>query len=299
VLPIDPSKRVDWSEFKDELHNVLTSVSSKTEREWPTTVGTPQSHVIVLGHFRISLAAYETIRYFCAELPRGDSARKPEFIVSAPPLIRSVLDALANIIYLFEDIGARTLEFSRRAWKEDNERAARFRRKYGTDPAWSDFFAHLDELDGRTRASLGISEADARELRRWPTLGAMISTDPRGKDRLKDDARRLYLTYLNDWFYRDFSSDTHLSPPGFFRRVELVMHESRLWTEREWAAAGALRTQVLTATIGLMLAMSAELQNEFKFGMAERITRIWSRLNFYSPDLKELYEQRARNLLTT
>lgn len=295
--PIDPSKQVDFGEFKEELHNVLLSVSNKTEREWPTTVGAPQSHLIVLGHFRISITAYETLRYFSAELPRNDAARKPEFVVSAPPLIRSILDALANILFLFEDIGPRSVEFARRAWKEDNERGQRYRKRYGNDASWAEFFAHLDRRDAEVRSALQISDEDAQALRRWPTLGAMISKNVKEKDRLRDDARRAYLVFLNDWFYKDFSSDTHLSPPGFYRRAELVLRESRLWNEQERLAQGILRTKALVAAIGLLLAMSAELEHELGFGMGERIVRIWSRLNYYSPDLRELYEERARDLL--
>jgi hypothetical protein len=127
----------------------------------------------------------------------------------------------------------------------------------------------------------------------------MISENVKEKDRLRDDARRTYLTFLNDWFYKDFSSDTHLSPPGFYRRAELVLREAGLWTDAEWTAQGILRTKALAAAIGLLLAMSAELEHELQFGMRERIVRIWSRLNYYSPDLRELYEQRARGLLSS
>jgi hypothetical protein len=298
MYPIDPSKRVDFGEFKDELHDVLTALSNKAEREWPTTVGSQQTYIIVLGHYRVALTAYETIRHFVAEKPI-DASRKPEFVVSSPPLVRSILDALANVIFIFEHPAARTEEFRRRAWKEDFERSSRYRKKYGSDPAWKEFLLRLERREQEIRSNLGLTDAEVKALRRWPTLGAMISKDLANPDRIADDARRNYLSFLNDWFYKDFSSDTHLSPPGFYRRAMILLRESRLWSDDERTEIGVLRTKALASSVGLLLAMGAELEHELRFGMRERLVRIWTRLNYYSPDLREIYQQRPEGLLAT
>lgn len=141
------------------------------------------------------------------------------------------------------------------------------------------------------RITLGISDEEAMKLRRWPTLGEMISEKP--KDRMVDDDRRAYLSYLYDTYYKDFSSDTHLSPPGFYRRAPLLLKESRLWTDTEGTVLAILRTKSLVTSIGLMLAMSAEIEHELQFGMAERLERIWTRFNHYSPELGSEKEGQA------
>lgn len=297
--PFDPAKRIDFQTFREELHGVFAAIGNKIEREWPTSVGTPTSQMIGLGHFRISLTAYETLLYFSAERPLNAPFRKPEFVVSAPPLVRSMLDALANVLFLFEDVMKRTEEFARRGWKEEFEHENRLRARYLNDPAWKDYLEEIAKRGEAVRESLGITEDDAKKLRRWPTLGVMISSNPKERDRILQDARREYLTFLNDWFYKDFSAETHLSPPGFARRAELVFREARFWDDATRTAQAILRSKAVTAAIGFLLAMSAEFEHELRFGMAARIIQIWTRLNEISPDLRDLYEHRAMTILTS
>jgi hypothetical protein len=295
TIIVPEGETLNFGDIRAELDTLLEAVSNTLEREWPHGYGAVDSPAIVIGHYRVCLIAFKTLRYFCADTPAVEPNRWPEFVVSAPPLVRSMLDALANIVYIFENLAARTVELAKRGWKEDHERAERYRARYGNDAAWTAYFAELAAEEPRVRELLAIEHAEMQQLRRWPSLGKMISATDR--DRLGDDSRREFLTYLNDLFYREFSEDAHLSPPGLYRRSDVLLVERRLWTNRQREAVADKRTHALMTAMGLMFAISAEFSHDLRLGLNERIVRLWTRVNFYSSILKELYEQRYSTLL--
>lgn len=296
ALDLDEKPPLDFKTVRDELDAAFTAVSNKLEREWPKGRGAEDSQVIVVGLFRVSLTSFMATRYLCATTP-SDPYRLPEFVITAPPILRSVLDAFANIVYLFEELKARSDEFSRRGWKEDFDRTQRYLAAYGSDPWWRPYLDQMASEEMRVRAMLAIQQDEIPGIRRWPTLGAMISKNEKEPDRVRDDSRRAVLTYVNDWFYRELSQDTHLSPPGLYRRAELLLLESRLWTHEHRETLDQLRSEVYMVGMMLILSIASELQNELKFGMGERLRRLWSRLCVHSKMFEELYGFRYNSLL--
>lgn len=296
TLDFEEKPPLDFKTISDELDTALTAVSNQLEREWPSGVGGEDSQVIVIGLFRVSLTSFMATRYLCATVP-SDAYRKPEFVITAPPILRSVLDALANIVYLFEDLTRRSDDFSRRGWKEDYDKTQRYFAAYGSDSWWKPYLDQMTSEELRIRTMLGIKNEDVGKLRRWPTLGAMVSKNEKEPDRVCDDDRRALLTYVNDWFYRELSQETHLSPPGLYRRAEVLLVESRLWTDEHRDTIDQLRSDIYMVGMMLLMSIASELQNELRLGLAERLVRLWSRLSLHSRMIEELYNFRYWTLL--
>src|ERR1043166_4106290 len=111
---------LNFGTIREELDNLLESVRNKLEREWPSHVGSSDSAYIVWGQARIANATFMALRYLCAEKPI-DPYRKAEFVLAAPPLVRVIVDNLANLVYLFSDLPVRTAQYLQGAWREDYE----------------------------------------------------------------------------------------------------------------------------------------------------------------------------------
>jgi len=288
----DEMSSLDFGTVQEELDNVLISVSNRLERAWPSRAGNSDSQAVVLGLYRVAWVSFKTLRYFCAEIP-VDARRWPEFVTSAGPMGRSIADALANIIYLFQDnLDRRALEFGRRGWLEDHRRANQLAQRYAANPAWAPYLANLRAELSRIQGELGIRGEEVKALRRWPRLSDMISQNPNHRDRIADQNRREFLEYIEDFLYKEFSQDTHLSGPGLYRRAELLLTESRSWDERQRELCRRRRTDAVMGTLALMLALAAELELSLELEMAPRIVAVWLKLCRASSFMTELMVRR-------
>jgi len=289
---------LDFREVQEELDNVLLSISEKLAREWPRSVGNHETFVVVLGMYRVSWFSYRAMRYLSATAKINfDPKRLPEFVTAMPPIARSILDAIANVVYIFEgDVTERTNEYLRRGWGEDYRHFLRDRERHGHEPAWADVLARLEARLEEVRVELTLPvEARDKLPRRWPNLGTMMSDkDP---DRVRDPQRRELLAMLKEMYWEGFSGETHLSGPGLYRRAGLLLNESRLWDDADRAVLDRLRTEYLMGGSELMLSLAAELEAELQLGMAERLVRIWVRLSYHSTDMNRIYKTWVRDRL--
>lgn len=93
-------------------------------------------------------------------------------------------------------------------------------REYGSDPAWHDYIDDIGRFVEEAKTWWDISpqeEANPRSINYWPIPSRMSKHQGTSADR------REYLSYLEDWFYRDLSQDAHLSWPGLVRRVAYLL----------------------------------------------------------------------------
>ncbi len=110
-------------------------------------------------------------------------------------------------------------------------------------------------------------------------------------------ANREFLRYLNDWFYKDLSDQSHLGALGLMKRAGFLLHENQ---NNPMAQEFLQKFRHIQAsqTICLILALVSEIEAYFRFGLAERASYLWVLLRDYSPVSKELYEKRYSDLLS-
>lgn len=266
---------------------LVQAMSNKLEREdSPGLRAYPAARSLLLALLRLSINTYRTIRFLIAEFPENP-ARKPEYVLSVPPLTRSILDALFTIVFLFGNLRERVDWYAKAGWKETLQEHERLSNEYADDPEWKEYLnAHKGLLNEvQTTANVTPEEVtDPSTVKRFPIPGQMI------QESATDGDRQELLQYLYDWHYKVLSQDAHASLPGLARRATPLMPDFVDAPDRDWRLK-KLRSDSLMASVTLLLAIVTELELQLKFGLSERIQYIWTIISNFSEDAKQLYER--------
>lgn len=287
----DGITRIPFGTIRSQLEELLVAVGNKLEREWPRKWSAyPEGAVVLRGTVAITENTYHTVRILCAD-PHPHPSVKPEFVVSVPPLARTVLDSLFTVVFLFEDLPVRIKWYLKSGWRELYEEHQRYRQSYGSDPMWSDWLTKRAAFIDQMKADWGITpneQTNPSIIPWWPNPGQMT------RDKRTSQTRTDYLTYLNDWFYRELSADSHLSWPGLARRSMHFLNEDREQRDRD---LDKFRSDCFTVTIALTLAVLSEIQIELGYDLADRLKYIWGVLKPGFLMVKELYKYRYERVL--
>ncbi|HEV7920010.1 MAG TPA: hypothetical protein VGR02_04380 [Thermoanaerobaculia bacterium] len=283
--------RLDFELIRQPLDSLAVATVNKIDREWPASIDRhPATKIVLRLLIAISENTYRTIRYFSAEKP-PDGARKLQYTLSAPPLARTILDALFTVVFLFEDLHERTSWYVRAGWREMEEKRSRFQSAYGSEPSWHEYLSSYGAVVAEDRELWSISDAEIADLKRlkyWPTPGKM-------SEACASEERRKYLRYLNDWFYRELSQDSHLSWPGLWRRGGYFLFPKPSNEER--TILEKVRSDNLSIAVILLLALISEIELELRLGLADRAKYVWGILVPYAGEAKEIYDLRYNGRL--
>lgn len=282
--------RLNDDVIREPFHNLLAATGNKLDREWKDSYSTHRGSRVMLRALVLSSDnTYRTVRHFCAEHPK-DPARKPEYALSAPPLARSILDALFTVVFAFENLAERTEWYYKAGWREIHEEHARHLSRYGADDGWKEYLAEQTEFLDKTRVQWGITAPEAanpsKAIKRWPIPSQMA------KHKGTSQERRDFMSHLEDWFYRELSQDAHLSWPGLARRsAYLMLDRDERDDEAKWKLAKKKSDAFFTCVV-LLLAMMSEIECELRFGLDERLKYVWGICNAYFEAGKEVYDMR-------
>ncbi len=106
--------------------------------------------------------------------------------------------------------------------------------------------------------------------------------------------RKNFAVVLNDWFYRNLSSDSHLSWSGYARRFSnFIDADEKDRTNRLMK----YKSDCVMTTISLVLALLSEIECEMRFDLSVRLKYVWGILSNFYGEAKELYELRYLNKL--
>jgi hypothetical protein len=284
-----PLPELDYETFGPQLDKLMIATGNKLEREWPATVAAhdglaPTLRALVM----VSANTYRTIVFFCADTPES-IARKLEYGLSATPLSRTLLDALFTVVYLFDDPVTRPEQFYRGGWREKFEENRRYHGAYGNDPSWAAFAAQDDKQLRELEALVGITaseRANPGSVAYWPTPAAM-------RNKIQNADRKAFLDYMNDWFMREMSQDTHLSYPGLLRRFRPLTAPSHAREDvlSKW------KSDAVGTSVALMLSLMSEVEIELHYGLGERLKYVWGIVNQYFLLSREIYDIRYKNRL--
>ena len=102
------------------------------------------------------------------------------------------------------------------------------------------------------------------------------------------------MVYLNDWFYRELSSASHLSWPGFAHRAAHLLNPDE--GQRQNRLRKYKSDCVMTSLV-LVLALLSEIECEFRYGRSERLRYVWKLLAGFSGEADEVYKLRYADRL--
>jgi len=156
-----------------------------------------------------------------------------EYAIAIPPLNRTILDLVFNVVFIFDDFDDRLCWYFQSGLEEVERKLARFKRKYSGEPAWTTWFQKTATVgnpfaEGRDKVCAGKS----RVTKRFPHPGQVLSK----KVRFKEGKSLDFLIHLNDWFYRDLSSSSHGHWGGLTERAAQILRmETKDETQRRIA----------------------------------------------------------------
>jgi len=277
---------IDFSVFTKPLDETVEAVRNQLEREWPRSLRAHKgTQMVVRLLLAVSVNTYKTMRYFCADVP-PDPARKQEYALSAPPLARTILDALFTLVFLAQDPEARTSWFLRSGWREMNEKLERMRREHAADPSWTEYLADFERVIHDDQQLWAISDVEAAtpgSIDYWPIPSQILR-------EVQGTATGCYLQYLSDWFYRDLSQDSHLSWPGLFRRGGWFLF-SRPDAKQQFVLRKA-KSDSLSTAVTLLIAIASEIELLCRFGLGTRLRYLWGLFAPIAGDARAIYEMR-------
>ncbi len=289
---------LDFSKMQREFDTVLRALIHKVERE-PRRSFSPKANVYLL----ISLLSVEntsrTVRYLAADTPR-DPDRRPNYLLSIPPLNRTILDSVFNLLYIFEDVATRLPAFHKAGWREQQEYFQRLVAQYSDYEDWADYLARLKEALELSASEFQITpkeRADPTIIDKWPNPGQMPTF--RISSALATPTRE-FLQYLNDWYYREASQDSHLSSFSATRHGAFILHDVLPAENKEQIESSgyrALKANHVGRTLTLTLAHFSEVEAILRYGLNQRLAYLWGFLGNHIPETQEIYNRRYEELL--
>ena len=141
-----PEHLLNFELIGDSLDALLKATENKVEREWPSKLGGSGWHSApFLLFLKIARWTYVASLYLLADKPE-DPKRHLEYAIAVPPLNRTILDSVFNVVFIFDDFDDRLCWYFQSGLEEVQRKLARFKRKYSGDPAWSPWFLKAETL---------------------------------------------------------------------------------------------------------------------------------------------------------
>jgi hypothetical protein len=279
-----------WAAIGPELETLIEATINKLDREWPLRLShVPHGKMLLRQMMIVTRDTYKSILFLSAD--DRDDGRKLEHALATTPLVRTILDTLCNVLLLLDDLPTRADQYWKAGWREVAEEYQRLEARYKADPEWQEWLVEFKEFIDRgvTRGVVTAEEAAATLKKEkkgrpqlWPTPGSMKNEGSFSQER------REFVAFLNDWFYKGLSQDSHLSLPGLMRRSAFSGDDPKPRT----AVMEKLRSDGVFTTVSLVLAMISEIASEFPFELEDRALYLWHVLNPVWGDAKELYDRR-------
>lgn len=287
-----PENTLDFGVIKGSFDKLLRATENKVEREWPLPLGSVGAHALpFLFALKTARWTYVATCYLLADTPE-DPHRHLEFAVAAPPLNRTVLDLVFNVVFIFDDYNERLCWYMESGLNEIERTIARFRNTYAGNPAWDQWLAEFAKANAPfTDTRDRVCSGKLPPKKRFPHPGGILKEKFKCADSLK------FLNYLNDWFYRDLSSSSHGHWRGLGSRTAQIF---RIETkdDAQIKYAQKYKSDCLVEQVALMLCLVSEIIAAAQFDNKSQANYIWGILAAYSLMTKELHEMRYQKLLS-
>lgn len=300
-------KQFNFAPLRDDFGRMLTAVGNKLEREWPKAYPADGQNEI-LQLVRMAVVYYATVAFVCSDVQDG-AVRHPHLSLATPPLNRAILEIMASVLYLLEDVPAHIKEFFRAAWRDEQEMLVKYRARHSGKSRWDSYMAQRSAGVEKMGKALGITDAersDLNQILRWPKMGKIIK---RLKSRDPVPQVVSYLEFLDDWLYRDLSTQSHLEPKGLgeigfhflgMKELQIISHEDDIEkiNERLDFKIQEFRTNQVWTAVTLILSLATEIDSHFTYGLKDKLTYYWSLFRENSETAQEFYDERYKALLS-
>lgn len=289
---------IDYKKYRDHFDQVPIAIENRVTRERHRELSRIDRDLpmVVIQTVRISSITAKAMHYLCFDKPE-DPFRKKEFSVALPPLTRTLVDTLFNVVYVFDSVEDRLRWYLAAGWSGEIRELDRQTERYKGNPKWDEYLERRREVLEQYAQELQLTETEKKELkkkRRWPTPGRMLNkTDE--KDKIRNEKRREFLSHIHYWHYSPLSWDSHVHSSALVRRGWVFLPRSDEEEKEEvlelYKAQSIIGGDTFFAAILSEMAVELELEYEKK-----RLVEVWKEIRQW-PEAEDLIRLRYGELL--
>jgi hypothetical protein len=237
--------------------------------------------------------AWHTVAYLCANQRATEAGWMWDYVLLVPAINRTILDSLFNVVFMLEDLPTRSGWFYESGWRETKEQMEREKAVYAGLPEWQEYLQNLERI-----VQMGISQfsitpdkiSDLKKIKYWPNPGKMVQ-----HPAMPQTGARQFLQYMNDWFYRELSSQTHLSSHGIQMVGMLAIRRDYgpvVQKQIESEQFESFRAQQVTRTAISVLCVVTEVNQTFALKLDNELKGLWADLVESIPESLEVFDKR-------
>lgn len=207
-----PLREFQYPLVAERMDGLLINVDRDLQRRGHQALQRGESDaercILLLNVFvRFARNSYDAVRYVAGNTPE-DPRRKPNYVMVVPAITRQLSDLLFSLVYMLDDLSARSLQYQRAGWRELDQEYRMFKTQFSGDPEWRQHFKNVKGVLDAMIREYSITETECKDPTQIPFWKHPFE--------LKDEQTesRAYLRYLEKWLYVDTSAQAHLSFGG-------------------------------------------------------------------------------------
>ncbi len=287
-----------YKDFVTRFYNTIIEMN-----KWNASISGSSLHLIS-NYMEITKNTYESVLLFTTMASKRQ--KRVEYYFTIPPLTRTFVDMLCNIIFIFENCPERIDMHNKAFYRSFKEEVDFYINEFGQDSTWIDYINEnksiLSEISTGTILHNGkktkLKGIPLHEIKYWPIPSKMVPFDKKTKKYsyvLSDDRRRI-INVLKDWFYGGLSEQSHVKSTGVYLRsmLDAKVGKTREIYEKKVANVASKNLIEMTAFIN---AIFTEINAEWYLGYEKDLDRYWKKLLKADPYFEHLYNIRYKNLL--
>ena len=290
---------LDARTFQKPLDELADTIALKVQREGPKYPVRPIFAIPDIYYLlRQSQRTYDLFFFINADERRHkDVDYRLAYSVVILPVIRTMIDCLYNITVILKNPGPKGYQFRESGLKLMLEGLDADEQRYGGDQKWHAWIAkRRREIDSEMQRT-GLTEAEVRKARTWPTLSAYL----RHRKNVAPTRHQEFLKRLTFGFWQEYSGISHATFQGLLPIAVLLAPKDFL-PEHEPNIAAQAETLLglhLPRVAAILLCTLTEIHAHFRFDGArinQRLHDVWNAL-LVVPEIKELHDERYAQLM--
>lgn len=289
----------DFKTIQTPLFELITAMPEWLDREKNSVLDkssrAPHLRTILRAQVQIACWTFRGI-LFLGEEKGNPYPRHIEYMLTTLPLIRSLVDAVYTIAFLFDDLDDRLRWYLLAAWSSTLREHESSKSEFGTRPEYAPYLniqaKMVADLEVRAKP-LAAQLADPKTVKRWPHSGRM-------RDYCKYPETKQFLVQLDTLLYGELSEAVHHKLPGVLNAAAFLEAVCQKSDEKlREAAIQRTRADVGFRAITLLLAVFSEVAIAISLHEpTQKLSAIWQLVIPYRLESKAIYEYRYEAALT-
>jgi hypothetical protein len=214
------------------------------------------------------------------------------YVLIVPPVNRQIMDLWFSLVYIMDDFKNRVLLYEQVAYRQLREQIDKIRKRYGSDPDWSDWLEDMEDLSKLMESEIPLTSEQkanpSKEISSWPSPHDLSTKPSKCQDFLK---------LLDEEIYGEVSIVAHLKPAGLMQAAGIALAYIAPEAHKKMVEERTIhqfKFRNFFQTVITLLGIISEIEMYCKLGNAEQIAKVWQRMAARNHDARDIYEARYK-----